>query len=154
MIDWGQVLTAMVTPFTASGAIDEDTVPRLVDHLFNNGSDGLVVCGTTGESPTLSNAEKLRMFELVKSAARGRGPIIAGTGTNNTADSITLSKKAADLGVDGLLLVAPYYNKPSQEGLYQHFRAIAESVQIPVMPYNVPTRTSINIEAGTILRLA
>src|SRR5258705_6585158 len=131
MIDWGQVLTAMVTPLAPSGEIDEAAVSRLVDHLFNNGSDGIVVCGTTGESPTLSNAEKLRMFELVKSAARGRGPIIAGTGTNSTADSIELSKKAAELGVDGILLVAPYYNKPSQEGLYQHFRAIAEPVQIP-----------------------
>src|SRR5438105_4242561 len=95
MTDWGRVLTAMVTPFHPSGDINEGAIPQLVDHLFQTGSDGLVVCGTTGESPTLSHEEKLRMFKLVKQAARGRGPVIAGTGTNNTADSITLSKEAA-----------------------------------------------------------
>lgn len=154
MTDWGQVLTAMATPFREDGAIDEPGVRRLVDYLFDNGSDGLVVCGTTGEAPTLAPDEKVRMFRLVKEAARGRGPVIAGSGDNETATSIELSREAERVGVDGLLLVTPYYNKPSQEGLYQHFRAVAEAVRVPVMLYNVPPRTSVNIEAATVLRLA
>jgi 4-hydroxy-tetrahydrodipicolinate synthase len=152
--NWGRVLTAMVTPFVAGGELDEAGVQRLVDHLSATGSDGLIVCGTTGESPTLSHDEKLTMYRLVREAARGRVAVLAGTGTNNTADSITLSVEAAALGVDGLLLVAPYYNKPSQEGLYRHFRAIAEAAAVPCMLYNVPPRTSVNIEAATTLRLA
>lgn len=151
---WGQVITAMATPFDSEGRIDERSVTRLVDYLFENGSDGLAVSGTTGESPSLSHDEKLLMFRLVKEAARGRGPVIAGTGSNDTTASITLSREAAALGVDGLLLVTPYYSKPSQEGLYRHFRAIAESVSLPVMLYNVPPRTSVNMEAATALRLA
>jgi 4-hydroxy-tetrahydrodipicolinate synthase len=154
MSDWGQVITAMATPFDSEGRIDEAGVARLVDYLFENGSDGLVVCGTTGESPTLSHDEKLQMFRLAKDAARGRGPVLAGTGSNDTAASIELSREAAALGVNGLLAVTPYYNKPSQEGLYRHFRAIADSVSIPVMLYNVPPRTSLNMEAATVLRLA
>ena len=154
MNDWGQVFTAMVTPFDAEGRIDEAGVARLVDYLFENGSDGLVVCGTTGEAPTLSHEEKVQMFRLVKECARGRGPIIAGSGDNETAFSIDLSRKTEEVGVDGLLLVAPYYNKPSQEGMYQHFKAIAEAVSLPVILYNVPPRTSINLEAATVLRLA
>jgi len=150
----GTVLTAMVTPFDAQGRIDEAAVARVVDHLFENGTDGLVVCGTTGESPTLSHDEKLRMFALARQAARGRGPVIAGTGTFSTAESIRLSQEAEGLGVDGLLLVTPYYNRPSQEGLYRHFRAIAESVRLPCMLYNVPSRTSVNLEAATVVRLA
>jgi 4-hydroxy-tetrahydrodipicolinate synthase len=151
---WGQVLTAMVTPFNANGAIDEPGVQRVVDHLLENGSDGLVVCGTTGESPTLSHDETLRMFRLVKEANQGRGVVIAGTGGNNTAATIALSKEAAETGVDALLLVAPYYSRPSQEGMYRHFRAVAEAVNLPIMLYNVPPRTSSNIEAATVLRLA
>ena len=154
MADWGRVFTAMITPFDSSGRIDEDGVRALVDHLLGNGSDGIVVCGTTGESPTLSHDEKLQMFRLVKDAARGRGHVIAGTSSNDTSASISLSAEAASIGVDGLLLVGPYYNKPSQEGLYRHFRAIAEAAQIPCMLYNVPPRTSSNIEAATCLRLA
>ena len=150
----GRVFTAMVTPFRSDGAIDEAGVTRVVDHLFENGSDGIVVCGTTGESPSLSHDEKLTVFRLVLQAAKGRGPVIAGTGSNDTAASITLSAEAAALGVDGLLLVGPYYNKPSQEGYYHHFRAIAEAVDLPVMLYNVPPRTAGNIEAATVLRLA
>ena len=152
--NWGQVLTAMATPFDSEGRIDVPGVTRLVDYLFENGSDGMVVCGTTGESPTLSHDEKLTMFRLVKDAAKGRGPVFAGTGSNDTAATITLSRQAVELGVDALLLVAPYYSKPSQEGLYRHFRAVAESVSLPCMLYNVPPRTSVNIEAGTVLRLA
>jgi len=154
MSDWGRVLTAMVTPFDAEGRIDEPGVERLVEHLLANGSDGLVVCGTTGEAPTLTHDEKLRMFALVREVARGRAPVIAGAGDNETAFSVEMSKEAAALGVDGLLLVAPYYNKPSQEGLYRHFRACAEAVSVPVMVYNIPGRTGINVDAQTVLRLA
>jgi 4-hydroxy-tetrahydrodipicolinate synthase len=152
--DWGQVLTAMVTPFTPDLKIDVPGVARVVNHLLDNGSDGLIVCGTTGESPTLSAEEKLQMFRLVKEAANGRGVVIAGTGGNNTAETLELSRRAQETGVDGLLLVAPYYNKPSQEGLYQHFRTIAEVVSLPIMLYNVPPRTAVNIDAATALRLA
>lgn len=154
MARWGRVLTAMVTPFDTEGRIDEPAVARLVDHLFETGTEGLIVCGTTGESPVLSSDEKLRMFDLARCAARGRGPIIAGVGSNDTAGTVSLARKAADLGVDGLLLVTPYYNKPSQEGLYQHFRAVAQAADLPVMLYNVPGRTSVNMEAATSLRLA
>ena len=152
--DWGSVLTAMVTPFDASGAIDEEGVRRLVEHLLATGSDGLVVCGTTGEAPTLSLDEKRRMFALVKEATRGRGAVIAGTGTNDTRDAVAMSKMAEDVGMDGVLVVTPYYNKPSQQGLYCHFRTVAESISLPVMLYNVPSRTSVNLEATTCLRLA
>ena len=153
MAAWGRVLTAMVTPFHDTGDVDEGGVARLVDYLLENGSDGLVVSGTTGESPTLSAEEKLRLFQLVKDAARGRGAVVAGTGGNSTAESIALTQEAAQRGVDGILLVTPYYNKPSQEGLYRHFRSVAESVDLPVMLYNVPPRTSVNMEADTVLRL-
>ncbi|HSV72764.1 MAG TPA: 4-hydroxy-tetrahydrodipicolinate synthase [Chthonomonadales bacterium] len=154
MSDWGRVLTAMVSPFDAEGRIDEPAVERLVEHLLANGSEGLVVCGTTGEAPTLTHEEKLHMFALVREIIRGRGPVIAGTGDNETAFSVQMSKEAAALGADGLLLVAPYYNKPSQEGLYRHFRACAEAVAIPVMVYNIPGRTGINVDPQTVLRLA
>lgn len=154
MLNWGRVLTAMVTPFAADGSLDEPGIRRLVDYLLDHGSDGLVASGTTGESPTLTWDEKLTLFSLVKEAVAGRGAVIAGTGGNNTAEAVKLSQEAAKLGMDGILLVAPYYNKPSQEGLYRHFRTIAEAVPLPVMIYNVPGRTSVNIEAGTVLRLA
>jgi 4-hydroxy-tetrahydrodipicolinate synthase len=144
----------MVTPFAADGSLDEPGIRRLVDYLLDHGSDGLVASGTTGESPTLTWDEKLTLFSLVKEAVAGRGAVIAGTGGNNTAEAVKLSEAAAKLGMDGILLVAPYYNKPSQEGLYRHFRTIAEAVPLPVMIYNVPGRTSVNIEAGTVLRLA
>jgi 4-hydroxy-tetrahydrodipicolinate synthase len=152
---FGQVLTAMVTPFDAQGRVDEEATVGVVEHLLANGSDGLVVCGTTGESPTLTHEEKLRLFRLVKETTRGRGTVIAGTGGNDTASSRELSREAAEIGVDGLLLVVPPYNKPSQEGMVQHFKAIAESVPgTPCMLYNVPSRTSQNMEAATTLRLA
>jgi len=152
--DWGRVLTAMVTPFDAEGRIHEQGTRDLVGHLLSHGSDGLVVCGTTGEAPTLSLDEKRRMFELVMETAGGRGAVLAGTGTNDTRDAVELSEAAAAVGVDGLLVVTPYYNKPSQEGLYRHFRAVAEATTLPVMVYNVPGRTSVNMEAATCLRLA
>lgn len=154
MAEWGQVITAMITPFDEAGRINEAAVAQLVDYLFENGSDGLVVCGTTGEAPTLSHDEKVHMFRLVKKCARGRGPIIAGSGDNETKTSIELSIDAEKAGADGLLLVTPYYNKPSQEGLYRHFRSVAEAVSLPIMLYNVPPRTSVNLEAATAVRLA
>ncbi len=152
---FGQVLTAMVTPFDSNREIDERGVVTLANYLIENGSDGIVVCGTTGESPTLSHQEKLRLFRLVKKAVGKRGIVIAGTGGNDTAASVTLTKEAAETGVDAALLVVPPYNKPSQEGLYQHFRAIACSVPyLPCILYNVPSRTAQNMDSVTTLRLA
>ena len=153
--DFGQVLTAMVTPFDAHGRLDEDGAVHLVNHLLDNGSDGIVVCGTTGESPTLTHDEKLRLFRLVKKTAGPRGAVIAGTGSYDTATSIALTREAAEIGVDGALLVVPPYNKPSQEGLYQHFRAIASDAPgLRCMLYNVPSRTAANMDSATALRLA
>ncbi|WP_085992647.1 4-hydroxy-tetrahydrodipicolinate synthase [Oceanobacillus senegalensis] len=153
-MNFGNVLTAMVTPFDQGGEIDYEATRGLVDYLLKNGSDGLVVAGTTGESPTLSHEEKLNLFKFVVSVVDGRAPVIAGTGSNNTKESIELTKEATALGVDGIMLVAPYYNKPSQEGMYQHFRAIAESTELPVMLYNIPGRSVVNIEPSTIIRLS
>ncbi|MDE2126086.1 MAG: 4-hydroxy-tetrahydrodipicolinate synthase [Armatimonadetes bacterium] len=144
----------MVTPFASDGAIDWPGVDTLVTHLLTSGSHGLVVCGTTGESPALSHSEKVAMFRRVAGCAKGK-PVIAGTGTNNTAESIELSREAVDAGVDGLLLVVPPYNKPSQAGMYSHFAAIAQSVpHTPCILYNVPSRTAQNLTADTTLRLA
>lgn len=152
---FGRVLTAMVTPFDAQGRMDEDGIARMVAHLLDNGSDGIVAAGTTGESPTLSHDEKLRLFTLVKQAVGSRGKVIAGTGGNDTAASIRLTQETAELGVDGALLVVPPYNRPSQEGLYQHFKAIASAVpDLPCMLYNVPPRTAQNMDAATTIRLA
>ena len=129
---FGQVLTAMVTPFDGEGRVHEAATVSLVNYLLANGSDGIVVCGTTGESPTLTHEEKVRLFRLVRKSVGKRGTVIAGTGGNDTAASIVLTQEAAESSVDGALLVVPPYNKPSQEGLYRHFRAIAESV--PSLP--------------------
>lgn len=152
---FGRVITAMVTPFDADGRLDEPAAVGLVHHLIDSGSDGLVVCGTTGESPTVTHEEKLRLFRLVKETAGTRAKVIANTGGSDTVSSIALTSEAAMIGIDGVLLVVPPYNKPSQEGLYQHFRAIAESVPgLPCMLYNVPPRTAQNLEAATTVRLA
>ncbi|GHI00728.1 4-hydroxy-tetrahydrodipicolinate synthase [Neobacillus kokaensis] len=151
---FGQVLTAMVTPFDQQGEVDVNAVKNLVNHLIANGTEGLVVSGTTGESPTLTTEEKVDLFKLVVETAAGRVPVIAGTGSNNTRASIALTKKAEEAGVDGIMLVVPYYNKPSQEGLYQHFKAIAETTPLPIMLYNIPGRTSVNMSADTIVRLS
>lgn len=152
---FGQVLTAMVTPFDTKGHVDPHAVAQLVTYLLDNGSDGIVVSGTTGESPTLTQEEKLNLFRLVKETVGTRGKVIAGTGGNDTTSSIALTREAAEIGVDGALLVVPYYNKPSQEGLYRHFKAIAESVPaLPCMLYNVPPRTAQNMEVATTARLA
>jgi len=154
--EFGRLLTAMVTPFDAqTGAVDLVQAKRLVSALLDSGTEGLVVCGTTGESPTLSNQEKLAMLEATVEVAHARGaPVIAGTTTYNTAESIELSREAAHLGVDGILGTVPYYNNPPQEGLFQHFRAIARAVDLPVILYNIPSRSPRNMEASTTLRLA
>jgi 4-hydroxy-tetrahydrodipicolinate synthase len=145
----------MVTPFHQDGSLDLDQVKRLAAALLASGSEGLVVSGTTGESPTLSNAEKLALFEATVEVAHARGAqIIAGTTTYNTAESIELSREAAHLGVDAILGTVPYYNNPPQEGLFQHFRAIARAVDLPVLLYNIPSRSPRNMETATSLRLA
>ncbi|WP_020615228.1 4-hydroxy-tetrahydrodipicolinate synthase [Paenibacillus daejeonensis] len=154
-MDFGRLVTAMVTPFDVDGQIDWDTTGRLIDYLIEEQkSESLVVSGTTGESPTLTDDEKLELFRYAVKHADGRCKIIAGTGSNNTAHSIHLTQAAEEAGVDGILLVVPYYNRPSQEGLYQHFKSIAQSTKLPVMLYNVPGRTGANLSAATTLRLA
>src|SRR5699024_2598326 len=132
-MNFGQVLTAMVTPFDQNGDIDFQATRELVNYLIANGTDGLVVAGTTGESPTLTDEEKVELFQFVAKVVQGRIPVIAGTGSNNTKGSINLTKEAEKAGVDGIMLVSPYYNKPSQEGMYQHFTTIAASTSLPVM---------------------
>ncbi|MCP3762043.1 4-hydroxy-tetrahydrodipicolinate synthase [Domibacillus sp. A3M-37] len=154
MISFGRLSTAMVTPFDSKGNIDFDKTTQLIEHLIQSGTDSLVVAGTTGESPTLTAEEKIALFRHTVKVVNGRIPVIAGTGSNNTRASIELSKKAEAEGVDAIMLVAPYYNKPSQEGLFQHFKIIAESTKLPVMIYNIPGRTSVLIDPKTTIRLA
>jgi 4-hydroxy-tetrahydrodipicolinate synthase len=149
----GTLITAMVTPFKADGAVDYDRAAALAAKLVSEGSDGLLVTGTTGESPTLTKDEKLQLYRTVKQAAPDV-PVLAGTGSNNTAASVELTRAATEIGVDGILIVGPYYNKPSSEGLYQHFKTCAEATDLPVVIYNVPGRTGKNIDAATVLRLA
>ena len=151
----GRLYTAMVTPMREDGAVDVEQAQSLAAALIDSGSDGVVVAGTTGESPTLEFEEERTLFrELLPLVHEKGGTVIAGTGSNSTATAIEASEHAAAIGVDGLLLVVPYYNKPSQEGLYQHFRAVAEAVDLPCMLYNVPGRTGTNMAAATQLRLA
>lgn len=154
MIQFGNVVTAMVTPFDRKGNLDLPKTTELVNYLLDHGTDALVVAGTTGESPTLTTEEKLALFRHVVAVVNGRVPVIAGTGTNNTRASIELTKRAEEAGVDAVMLVSPYYNKPNQEGLYQHFKAIAESTSLPVMLYNVPGRTAVSLAPETVIRLA
>ncbi|MDA0733611.1 MAG: 4-hydroxy-tetrahydrodipicolinate synthase [Chloroflexi bacterium] len=154
MTEIGRLITAMITPFDDQGKVDYAQAKRLANALLDSGSDGLVVSGTTGESPSLTTEEKIRLFAEVKEAIGDRGAVVAGTGNYNTAESIELSKEAEKVGADALLLTVPYYNKPPQEGMYQHFKAIAESVSLPCMLYNVPSRTSINMTSETTLRLS
>lgn len=153
-MNFGQIVTAMVTPFDIEGEIDYSATKNLVEHLIANGTDSIVVAGTTGESPTLSTEEKIALFKFVVQEVKNRIPVIAGTGSNDTRASIHLTREAEKCGVDGIMLVAPYYNKPSQEGLYQHFTVISEATTLPVMIYNVPGRTACNIDADTIVRLS
>jgi len=150
----GRLLTAMVTPFTEDGAVDYEQAKKLALALLDSGSEGLVVVGTTGESPTLVRDEELRLFAEVKSAVGDRGAIVAGTGSNSTAEALETTKGAEKIGVDACLLVVPYYNKPTQEGLYQHFKTIAESTSLPCIPYNVPSRTVTSLSVETTVRLS
>ncbi|WP_094559004.1 4-hydroxy-tetrahydrodipicolinate synthase [Synechococcus sp. 8F6] len=151
---FGRVLTAMVTPFAADGSVDLALTARLAEHLVSQGSDGLVVCGTTGESPTLSWAEQHALFAAVKGAVGGRAKLIAGSGSNCTAEAVEATREAAALGADGALVVVPYYNKPPQDGLEAHFRAVAAAApELPLMLYNIPGRTGTSLEPATVARL-
>jgi len=153
--DFGRVIAAMVTPFAADGKVDYAVAEKLASWLVENGTDSLVVCGTTGESPTLSWDEEYELFQVVQRTVAGKALVIAGTGSNSTSEAIAATEKAAKLGLDGSLQVVPYYNKPPQEGLYQHFRAIADSCpSLPMMLYNIPGRTGTNMQPETIARLA
>lgn len=154
MVHFGRISTAMVTPFNKKGHIDFAKTTKLINYLIDHGTESLVVAGTTGESPTLSKEEKLALFGHVVKVVNKRIPVIAGTGSNNTYASIEMTKKAEQLGVDAIMLVAPYYNKPNQEGLYQHFKTIAEATTLPVMIYNIPGRTAVTIHPETIIRLS
>ncbi|WP_066053434.1 4-hydroxy-tetrahydrodipicolinate synthase [Robertmurraya korlensis] len=154
MVLFGRVSTAMVTPFDSKGHIDFAKTTILINHLIENGTDSLVIAGTTGESPTLSKEEKIALFQHVVKVVDKRVPVIAGTGSNNTYATIELTKKAEEIGVDAVMIVAPYYNKPNQEGLYQHFKAAAEATSLPVMMYNIPGRSVVNILPETIIRLS
>ncbi|MGL5074635.1 MAG: 4-hydroxy-tetrahydrodipicolinate synthase [Waterburya sp.] len=152
---FGRVITAMVTPFADDGSVNYEVAEKLAVHLVENGSDGLVLCGTTGESPTLSWSEEYELFKVVKQAVGSKAKILAGTGSNSTSEAIAATTKAAKLDLDGSLQVVPYYNKPPQAGLYQHFKAIAEACpDLPIMLYNVPGRTNCNLEPDTVANLA
>jgi 4-hydroxy-tetrahydrodipicolinate synthase len=150
----GRLLTAMVTPFDREGKVGYKQAKRLAMALLNSGSEGVVVAGTTGEAPTLTTEEKLRLFAEVKEAVGDRGAVVAGTGTYNTAESIALTREAERAGADAALLTTPYYSKPPQEGLYRHFAAIADSTRLPCIIYNIPGRTAVNVTAETQLRLS
>jgi 4-hydroxy-tetrahydrodipicolinate synthase len=150
----GRLLTAMVTPCNAQGEVDYQQARKLASALLDSGSDGVVVSGTTGESPTLSREEKLRLFAETKSAVADRGVVVAGTGNNDTRESQELTKEAGETGVDACLLVVPYYNKPTQQGLCEHFRAIVQSTTLPCILYNVPSRTITNLAADTVIKLS
>ncbi|PZV25605.1 MAG: 4-hydroxy-tetrahydrodipicolinate synthase [Snowella sp.] len=152
---FGRVVTAMVTPFDETGKVNYAIAEKLADHLVEHGSDALVVCGTTGESPTLSWDEEYQLFQVVKNAVGNRAKILAGTGSNSTTEAIAATTEAAKLGLDGSLQVVPYYNKPPQEGLYAHFQAIAQACpDLPVMLYNIPGRTGQNLLPETVAKLA
>jgi 4-hydroxy-tetrahydrodipicolinate synthase len=155
VVDFGQVLTAMITPFKEDGSVNYDVAAQLAEYLANNGSDTVVVCGTTGESPTLSWDEEYQLFQVVLQAVAGKAKVIAGTGSNSTKEAIAATEKAAKIGVHGSLQVVPYYNKPPQAGLYQHFQAIAQACpDLPLVLYNIPGRTGQNLLPETVARLA
>jgi len=151
---FGSVVTAMVTPFREDHAVDYDGAQELASHLLENGSDAVVVAGSTGESPTLTYKEKAELFRVVGEAVRGRGQLICGTGTYSTAETLELTQAAEDAGADGILVVTPYYNKPPQRGLIAHFERVAEATDLPVIAYNIPARTATRIEHDTLLDLA
>lgn len=153
-MNFGQIITAMVTPFDENNQINYPVVTELMNDLISNGSDAIIVAGTTGESPTLTYQEKIDLFKHAVKVADGKYPVIAGTGSNNTAETIQLSKEAEAIGADGLLLVTPYYNKPNQAGLYQHYTTIAEATNLPIMLYNIPGRTMVHLQVDTIISLS
>lgn len=153
-MEFGQVITAMVTPFDEKENIDFAATNTLIEYLIANGTDTILVAGTTGECPTLTAAEQVALCKYVVEVVKGRVPVIAGAGSNSTREAIELTRQAAECGVDAVMQVAPYYNRPSQEGMYQHFKAIAAVTTLPIMLYNVPARTGCNIDADTIIRLA
>jgi len=150
----GRLITAMVTPFTEAGEVDYKQAKKLALALLNSGSEGILVSGTTGESPTLTHEEELRLYSEIKSAVGKRGSVIAGTGSNSTAEAMAATKGAEKIGVDACLLVVPYYNKPTQDGLYQHFKTIAQSTRLPCILYNVPSRTVVSLSADTVIKLS
>jgi 4-hydroxy-tetrahydrodipicolinate synthase len=154
MTKLGRVMTAMVTPFKENGDVDYEQAKKLALALLDSGSEGLIIVGTTGESPVLTWEEHIRMFAEVKEAVGDRGAVVAGTGSNNTAEVIEANKEAEKIGVDACLLVVPYYNRPTQEGLYQHFKTIADNTSLPCILYNVPSRTVTNLNADTVVRLS
>ncbi len=151
---FGAVVTAMVTPFREDHSLDLDAARLLAAHLYERGTESIVVAGSTGESPTLTHKEKLELFRAVIEVAQGRGKVLCGTGTYDTAETLELSREADGLGADGLLLVTPYYNKPPQRGLLEHFSQVANAVGVPVVAYNIPGRTGIRIEHDTLLQMA
>ncbi|MFC2950058.1 4-hydroxy-tetrahydrodipicolinate synthase [Virgibacillus sediminis] len=153
-MDFGKVLTAMVTPFDEKGKMDLERTTILIEYLLENGTEGLVINGTTGESPTLSIQEKIDLFKHVVKVTNKRVPIIAGTSSNDTYASIELTKEAETAGVDAVMIVAPYYNKPTQRGMYEHFKALAEATTLPVVLYNIPGRSVVKINAETIIELS
>jgi len=150
----GRLLTAMVTPFNEKGNVDYKQAQKLASALLDSGSDGVVVVGTTGESPTLTQDEEQRLFAEVKATVGNRGVVIAGTGSNNTTEAIVATQRAEKTGIDGCLIVTPYYNKPTQEGLYQHFKTVATETSLPCILYNVPSRTAVSLAADTVIRLS
>jgi len=154
MADFGRLLTAMATPFKADMSVDWKRAEELADYLVKNGSEGLVAHGTTGESPTLTHDEEYELYKVVKKAVGGKAKVIAGTGSNSTATTIRSSKEAEKIGVDGLMVVVPYYNKPSQEGMFQHFKTVAQNTSLPIIIYNIPGRTGVNMTPETTARLA
>jgi len=153
-VNIGSIATAMITPFREDGSIHFEMVSDVVEHLIANGTDSIVVCGTTGESPTLSHDEKVALIRFVVKTVHNRVTVIAGTGSNNTQASIDLTNEAEAAGADGIMLVAPYYNKPNQRGMYEHFAAIAQSTTLPIMLYNIPGRSIVNIQPQTVLQLS
>jgi len=155
VVKFGRVLTAMITPFKEDGSVNYAVAEQLAVHLADRGTDTLVLCGTTGESPTMSWDEEYQLFQVVQKAVAGKALVIAGAGSNSTSEAVAATQKAAKLGLDGCLQVVPYYNKPPQEGLYNHFRAIAQSApELPIMLYNIPGRTGQNMLPETVARLA
>ncbi len=150
----GEIITAMITPFNEDLSIDYNSLERLIEHLIKTGSDALLVAGTTGETPTLSHEEEAQLFAFVKDKVNGRVKVIMGAGSNSTQTAVESSQKAQSLGADAILSVVPYYNKPSQSGMYEHFKAIAQSVDLPIILYNIPGRTGVNMQPKTVAKLA